>query len=61
MYFFMNQFINKIIIITAPSGAGKSTLLYMLSGIDTITSGEISLNDTRIDQVKEKRIFFFKD
>ena len=41
-------------VIMGTSGAGKSTLLYMLSGIDTITSGEITLNDTRIDQAKEK-------
>jgi len=41
-------------VIMGTSGAGKSTLLYMLSGIDTITSGEILLNNRRIDQLKEK-------
>lgn len=43
-------------VIMGTSGAGKSTLLYMLSGIDTITAGEIKLNDTRIDQLKEKEM-----
>ena len=43
-------------VIMGTSGAGKSTLLYMLSGIDTITSGEILLNDIRIDKVKEKEM-----
>jgi len=43
-------------VIMGTSGAGKSTLLYMLSGIDTITSGEITLKNIRIDKVKEKKM-----
>lgn len=43
-------------VIMGTSGAGKSTLLYMLSGIDTITSGEIHMNGSRIDQLKEKQM-----
>ena len=43
-------------VIMGTSGAGESTLLYMLSGIDTVTSGEISLKDNRIDQMKEKEM-----
>ena len=43
-------------VIMGTSGAGKSTLLYMLSGIDTITSGEILLGNMRIDQMKEKQM-----
>ncbi len=43
-------------VIMGTSGAGKSTLLYNLSGIDTLTSGEITLNNQRIDQLKEKQM-----
>lgn len=43
-------------VIMGTSGAGKSTLLYLLSGIDDITSGEIYLNDKRIDQLKENKM-----
>ena len=43
-------------VIMGSSGAGKSTLLYMLSGIDTITAGEINLMDSRIDKLKEKKM-----
>lgn len=43
-------------VIMGTSGAGKSTLLYMLSGIDTITSGQIHMNGSRIDQLKEKQM-----
>jgi putative ABC transport system ATP-binding protein len=35
------------------SGAGKSALLYLLSGIDDLTSGEITMGERRIDQLKE--------
>lgn len=41
-------------VIMGASGAGKSTLLYMLSGIDSVTSGEITLDKKRIDKLKEK-------
>lgn len=43
-------------VIMGTSGAGKSTLLYMLSGIDTITSGEILLNNKCINEFKEKEM-----
>lgn len=43
-------------VIMGASGAGKSTLLYMLSGIDTVTAGEIVLNNKRIDQLEEKQM-----
>lgn len=41
-------------VIMGASGAGKSTLLYALSGIDTVSAGEIELNGKRIDQLKDK-------
>lgn len=41
-------------VIMGSSGAGKSTLLYVLSGMDSITSGQVILNETRIDHLKEK-------
>ena len=43
-------------VVMGTSGAGKSTLLYVLSGIDTATSGEISLMDIRVDRMKEKEM-----
>ena len=43
-------------VVMGTSGAGKSTLLYVLSGIDTATSGEISLMDMRVDRMKEKEM-----
>jgi len=43
-------------VIMGASGAGKSTLLYALSGVDSITSGEINFNNKRIDQYKENQM-----
>ncbi|KRL85127.1 methionine ABC transporter ATP-binding protein [Ligilactobacillus apodemi] len=36
------------------SGAGKSTLVRMLNGLETPTSGEVIINDVRIDTLKGK-------
>ena len=40
--------------IAGPSGSGKSTLLHLMGGLDTPTSGEVYLNDQRIDQLSKQ-------
>ena len=40
--------------VAGPSGSGKSTLLHLMGGLDTPTSGEIYLNDRRIDQLSKQ-------
>jgi putative ABC transport system ATP-binding protein len=42
--------------IMGPSGSGKSTLMHCLAGLDTVTSGEIFLDDTEITRLKDKRL-----
>ena len=34
-----------------PSGCGKSTLLRMLAGLESVSSGEIHLDERRVDQL----------
>ena len=41
-------------VIMGASGAGKSTLLYALSGMDSITSGEVLYKDKAISSLPEK-------
>lgn len=43
-------------VIMGASGAGKSTLLYLLSCIDNVSSGEIHLQNKRIDNLKDKKM-----
>ncbi|MFJ2936660.1 ABC transporter ATP-binding protein [Streptomyces sp. NPDC087219] len=42
--------------IMGPSGSGKSTLMHCLAGLDTVTSGEIFLDETEITRLKDKRL-----
>lgn len=43
-------------VIMGASGAGKSTLLYSLSGMDSITSGEITYKEKIISRFSEKQM-----
>lgn len=47
-------------VIMGSSGSGKSTLLYLLSGLDTLTSGEVYFKGQRIDEYSEKEITEFR-
>ncbi|WP_411072282.1 ABC transporter ATP-binding protein [Streptomyces sp. cmx-4-25] len=42
--------------IMGPSGSGKSTLMHCLAGLDTVTSGQIFLDETEITGLKDKRL-----
>ena len=43
-------------IIMGPSGAGKSTLLYALSGMDTISSGQVLYKGKELGTLSEKKM-----
>jgi putative ABC transport system ATP-binding protein len=47
-------------VVMGPSGSGKSTLLYLLGGLDHSTSGEISLDGQRLDQMDENALALFR-
>ncbi|WP_233574773.1 ABC transporter ATP-binding protein [Pusillimonas sp. NJUB218] len=42
--------------LVGPNGAGKSTLIQLISGVDRLSSGRISLNGRRIDNLPPERI-----
>jgi lipoprotein-releasing system ATP-binding protein len=42
--------------ITGSSGSGKSTLLNIIGGLDAACSGEITVDDNRIDKLAEKHL-----
>jgi multiple sugar transport system ATP-binding protein len=39
----------EFLVLLGPSGCGKSTLLRMLAGLETVSNGEIWLDDRRVD------------
>lgn len=43
-------------VVMGPSGSGKSTLLHVLSGMDSITSGEVAYKGRNIQGLKEKEL-----
>jgi putative ABC transport system ATP-binding protein len=42
--------------IMGPSGSGKSTLMHCLAGLDTLTSGEVWVTDTKVTGLDDKRL-----
>ena len=51
----------EIVSIVGSSGAGKSTLLHILGSLDKANSGEIWINNQRIDTLKEKELAKFRN
>jgi multiple sugar transport system ATP-binding protein len=44
----------SFVVLLGPSGCGKSTLLRSIAGLETITSGDINIGGTRVNQVHPK-------
>lgn len=47
-------------VVMGPSGSGKSTLLYLLGGLDRATSGQISVDGARLDEMDENALALFR-
>ena len=41
----------EFLVLLGPSGCGKSTLLRMLAGLESLSNGEIHLDERRVDQL----------
>ncbi|TDB70488.1 ABC transporter ATP-binding protein [Micromonospora sp. KC723] len=42
--------------VMGPSGSGKSTLMHCLAGLDTVTSGETRVGDTRVSGLRDAEL-----
>ena len=47
-------------VIMGSSGSGKSTLMYLLSGLDSLSAGEVLFKEKRIDKLSEKSMAAFR-
>ncbi|WNS46327.1 ABC transporter ATP-binding protein [Paenibacillus sp. MMS20-IR301] len=47
-------------VIMGDSGSGKSTLLYLLSGLDSVTAGEVYFHQQRMDTFSDKELAGFR-
>lgn len=52
---------NKITVIVGASGAGKSTLLHILSGLDTLDSGTVKINNIDIFKLKDDELAKYRN
>lgn len=46
----------ELVAVMGSSGSGKSTLLYCVSGMDTMTSGEVSFFGKKIENLKQEEL-----
>jgi NitT/TauT family transport system ATP-binding protein len=51
----------ELVSMVGPSGCGKSTLMRCIAGLQRPTSGEVVLDDTRVDQVPGNLAVVFQD
>ncbi len=51
----------EIVSIVGSSGAGKSTLLHILGTLDSADQGEIVINNTRVDQLSNRKLAAFRN
>ncbi len=50
----------ELVVILGPSGAGKTTLLNLLGGMDTVTSGEISVAGVSLAKLNSRQLTMFR-
>ncbi len=51
---------SDFVVILGPSGSGKSTLLNVMSGLDTLDEGSISIDEYDIHTMNEKALTLFR-
>lgn len=46
----------EFVVFVGPSGCGKSTLLRMIAGLETITSGDLYIGETRMNDIPLRNV-----
>ncbi len=50
----------ELVVIVGPSGAGKTTLLNILGGMDSLTSGRVTLDGQEISALSKKQLTHYR-
>ena len=50
----------EFVVILGPSGAGKSTLLNLLGGLDSVTSGQIIVNNQHVEDFDDNQLTAYR-
>ena len=50
----------ELVVIVGPSGAGKTTLLNILGGMDTLTTGRVTLDGREISALNKRQLTEFR-
>lgn len=50
----------EFVVIVGPSGAGKTTVLNILGGMDTATSGKVTVDGQNISKLKGKKLVQYR-
>ena len=50
----------ELVVIVGPSGAGKTTALNILGGMDSITSGDVIVDNKNISKLKNKELIKYR-
>ena len=50
----------ELVVIVGPSGAGKTTSLNILGGMDSVSSGEVTVDNKRIDKLKNRELIKYR-
>ncbi|MDR7870860.1 MAG: ABC transporter ATP-binding protein [Tissierellaceae bacterium] len=50
----------EFVIIAGPSGAGKSTILNILGGMDTVSSGQVIVDDKDVSKFSRKELITYR-
>jgi putative ABC transport system ATP-binding protein len=56
----LDVYAGELLTIIGKSGAGKTTLINMISGIDHLTTGEITFGGQRVDQMTETQLALWR-
>ena len=50
----------ELVVVVGPSGAGKTTALNILGGMDSVTSGDVIVNEKNVAKLKNKALIKYR-